>query len=70
MTEIPETALLARRRYAAGDPVRAILAHTGFSLDQLYAWLDGGALLAPIRAGGSSCARTAAPARAWRWSRA
>jgi hypothetical protein len=41
MTEIPETASRARQRYAAGDPVKAILADTGFSHFRFYFWLDG-----------------------------
>jgi hypothetical protein len=54
MTEIPQTALLARRMYAERKPVRAILAETGLSHDQLYRALDGlpqpdgGSLLPPI----------------------
>jgi hypothetical protein len=41
MTEIPQAAVVARQMYADGKTVRAILAATGFSLDQLYRALDG-----------------------------
>jgi hypothetical protein len=41
MNEIPQAAVVARQMYADGKTVRAILAATGFSLDQLYRALDG-----------------------------
>jgi len=41
MTDIPQEALQARQMYAEGKTVRAILAATGFNLDQLYGALDG-----------------------------
>ena len=41
MTEIPQAVLRARQMYAERKTVRAILAETGFNLDQLYRALDG-----------------------------
>ncbi len=42
MTDIPQTALRGRQRYAAGDIVRDICADTKLSRWQLYFWIDGG----------------------------
>jgi hypothetical protein len=44
---IPPAAALARKMYAAGDPVRHIRAVTGLSNTVLYGWLDGGPMIGP-----------------------
>lgn len=50
MTDIPENAKLARRRYEEGALTRDILAETGLNLWALYYWLAGGPKKNGVRA--------------------
>lgn len=50
MTDIPDNAKLARRRYEEGALTRDILAETGLNLYALYYWLAGGPKKHGVRA--------------------